>query len=236
MKKMFNYLKNNIVITCLIIFSIIVYVFLDIEIFSIFSLLFGTFIGVWLTDRQERKRIKREQENTLSYLVIYLTLVYRRIFEIFRHINYMDFYDISFNIPERLDKNDFKIFDREYDTVWFPRFQYLIDELKDFINKIKSTNQEVNDLKLLIIRVDNELTKDKTRNLLIDKNDENEISNENEVTKEFVRLCHGFIEVSRELKKNLENKNIKGIDDLLNEFEKFETFSFLGERIDQEAC
>ena len=95
---MLNYLKDNILIICSIVFSIIVCVYQDIlsdidkiyKISSIFSFPFGIWIGVWLTNRQERKRIKREQENTLSYLVIYLTLVYRRIFEIFRHINHLD--------------------------------------------------------------------------------------------------------------------------------------------------
>jgi hypothetical protein len=45
----------------------------------------------------------------------------------------IDFLELS----ERIEKNDLKIFDKEHYISCFIRLQYLVNELKYFVNKIK---------------------------------------------------------------------------------------------------
>ncbi len=80
MKKIFNYLKNNCNGIIIISLSIATVYFHALD--KLLGIL-GIAIGVYLTDRQERKRIRREQKNTLLWFAVYLTLAYRHIRETF---------------------------------------------------------------------------------------------------------------------------------------------------------
>ncbi len=154
MKKIFNYLKNNCngIIIISLIFSIAAVYFHALD---KFLGILGIAIGIYLTDRQERKRIRREQKNTLLWFAVYLTLAYRHIRETL-HVMYMsgdgvkDEMTSFLRLSERIEKNDLKIFDREYDIGCFIRFQYLFNELKYFVNKIKKDASFKRDILILL--------------------------------------------------------------------------------------
>ncbi len=123
-------------------------------------------------------------------------------------------------LSERIEKNDLKIFDREYDIGCFIRFQYLFDELKYFVNKIKKDASFKRDIldtfKLVFLSKSSQHPEEGIVKL------EDEGLSEKDLV--LVRFFYEFFETSKELKIFFENSNIKEFDALLDEFKEFETF------------
>ncbi|MDR0723773.1 MAG: hypothetical protein LBF23_01120 [Endomicrobium sp.] len=110
---------------------------------TIISFSFGILGGIWLSDRQERKRVKKEQDNTLSYIAIYLTHIYIHIREVFNFIfsSQRENYSFElFELNEYFDKTDFKVFDERYDISCLVRFHCLLHDFNHYVKSLKFGN------------------------------------------------------------------------------------------------
>jgi hypothetical protein len=189
--------------------------------------------GIYISDRQEKKRIKREQDNMFLYLATYLAKAYGRINETLCCVAYSwSRKSTSPCILPSIDKNDFKSFDMQYDISWFPKFQYAISNMNCFVDKNRDNLNLFKSYGYFRAFFGASQIFGNNGDMLKYIQDELLHSNFNNYDKEFLKIYENFLEISKALqelfenekiKKLFENRKTKELEELLKELKRHET-------------
>jgi len=196
----------------------------------------GVILGVVSTIIRDCLARKKERENTISYIFVYLVNTYRYICDAFGEIFYNH---IKINIfekavvpkcklrkrenlllPEYLDSVDFKIFGKK-DVLCFIELQCLIGDYNRFLREINKSIDECDS----VFKVPRGASD--SNSSLSDEDRENEISSYEGATRhlfgEVFKIAKNFLDISDKIEKFFRDndKNIKDDSDLFKELDRY---------------